>query len=290
MLFQKMGLCWRALGLLCTVSLALCFNLEPLMHHAFPYPYQDQQGREAYFGFSVALQHSEEGGGANWVLVGAPRANSSLSGKQDIPEPGAVFSCSLAGDTCEELHVDANSDRKVVKDHGWLGGSLDTQPDFQSNRQATCVCAPLCKFRYRKKIYMNGACYIAKDSLSSATFVEELPLENRGKQRSSKAIPGTDRGETIYIYGYGQAGFSTHFPDDPTKLVVGAPGVYHWNGSAILFQDVMDVPDPGARKRREVPIEDEEDVPDPGARKRREVPIEDESVPDPGARKDGRCH
>ncbi|KAG0717791.1 Integrin alpha-PS5 [Chionoecetes opilio] len=307
-----MGLCWRALGLLWTVSLALCFNLEPLMHHAFPYPYQDQQGREAYFGFSVALQHSEEGGGANWVLVGAPRANSSLSGKQDIPEPGAVFSCSLAGDTCEELHVDANSDPKVVKDHGWLGGSLDTQPDFQSNRQATCVCAPLCKFQYKRmtQIYMNGACYIAKDSLSSATFVEELPLENRGNQmKLGKNL------KKNYIYGYGQAGFSTHFPDDPTKLVVGAPGVYHWNVFVLTLLETtalqyslktrrtcltrepgkdgrcplktrMDVPDPGARKRREVPIEDEEDVPDPGARKRREVPIEDVmDVPDPGARK-----
>lgn len=32
------------------------------------------------------------------------------------------------------------------------------------------------------------------------------------------------------IYAYGEAGFSVHFPDDPTKLVIGLPGVYNWKG------------------------------------------------------------
>lgn len=44
-------------GMMWTASLASCFNLEPREALYYSYPDASTQGREPYFGFSVALQH-----------------------------------------------------------------------------------------------------------------------------------------------------------------------------------------------------------------------------------------
>ena len=46
-------------GVLWTASLTFCFNLEPETGQVYSYPYGRTQGRESYFGFSVALQHND---------------------------------------------------------------------------------------------------------------------------------------------------------------------------------------------------------------------------------------
>lgn len=46
-----------------------------------------------------------------------------------------------------------------------------------------------------------------------------------------------------YNYGMGQAGMSTHFTNtthNETELLVGAPGVYNWHGTVILYTDRQD--------------------------------------------------
>ena len=54
-------------GLLWAASLAYCFNLEPRSAHIYGYPYAGTQEREAYFGYSVALQHDDKQGSNWWV-------------------------------------------------------------------------------------------------------------------------------------------------------------------------------------------------------------------------------
>uniref|UniRef100_A0A0P4W2E3 Uncharacterized protein n=2 Tax=Scylla olivacea TaxID=85551 RepID=A0A0P4W2E3_SCYOL len=240
-------------GLLWAASLTCCFNLEPQSAQIYNYPDTSSPEREPYFGYAVALQHDDKQD-SSWVIVGAPRANSSYHDKSVIIEPGALFKCSLTSETCDELLVDQTGNDKYdsgrqtfhyhdLKNYGWLGGSLDSQLKYQSNRQATCVCAPQWKDQlWTINRHMNGACYIAYDALSNDTnFKKEVPLVNRKKQQ---------RGD-FEIYAYGQAGFSVHFPDDSTKLIIGLPGVNRWEGSVLLFEDEKEETTIPTRKKRQ---------------------------------------
>lgn len=46
-----------------------CFNLEPRAAEVYHYPYSGSQGRESYFGFSVALYHNSKNNTNWWVLT-----------------------------------------------------------------------------------------------------------------------------------------------------------------------------------------------------------------------------
>ncbi|CAG0915436.1 unnamed protein product [Notodromas monacha] len=43
-----------------------------------------------------------------------------------------------------------------------------------------------------------------------------------------------------YVYALGQAGTSVHFPDDPSQVVLGAPGMFSWRGSIVRIQDRLE--------------------------------------------------
>lgn len=229
------------MGLLWTANLTSCFNLEPRLNHI--YSSTETHGRNPYFGFSVALQHSQND--TNLVMVGAPRANSSSPDKHNTPEPGTLFKCPLSSDTCEELQIDLEGPRvgryKGLQNYGWLGGSLDSQPDYMGDRQATCVCAPQWKYvRRGKKTRVPGACAVAFDSISTAEFTvdsERTPLVNY----------------LIEEYDFGQTGFAVHFPaNDSTKVILGAPGFDIGTGSVVLLKDYKDRgTQEGKRKKRD---------------------------------------
>ncbi|XP_063612656.1 integrin alpha-7-like, partial [Penaeus indicus] len=51
-------------------------------------------------------------------------------------------------------------------------------------------------------------------------------------------------------YGSGGAGLSIHFPEDPTEMIVGAPGVLSWRGTVIRFKDSNPVIFVGSSRRR----------------------------------------
>lgn len=81
---------------------------------------------------------------------------------------------------------------------------------------------------------MNGMCYstIVKDSsaFSQADARRHLPFI------SSQQTVQTGLGR-LYNYGMAQVGFSAHLTPDHGDLVLGAPGVLHWAGSAVLIND-----------------------------------------------------
>ncbi|XP_047495129.1 integrin alpha-PS3-like [Penaeus chinensis] len=218
-----------------------CFNLEVSKAQVYTDPTLDYSswGRESYFGFAVALQLRTSDDTA-WLIVGAPRANSSHYKPRAITEPGVVFKCSLEGDTCQELYIDQTGNTVIhnsnsefsyhdLKNGGWLGGSLDSQPTYDADRQVTAVCAP--RWINQKLLgnyLMNGACYWLNESLPNAPAHKKLPLVQESLQT---------HGDAVFYYAHGEAGMSLHLPDDPTEMIVGAPGVYKWRGTIIRFKD-----------------------------------------------------
>ncbi|KAG0719812.1 Integrin alpha-PS3 [Chionoecetes opilio] len=175
-------------------------------------------------------------------MVGAPRANSSYYHANQITEPGAMFKCDLRGATCMEFIVDGSGNTEShniqseysyqdLKNYGWLGASLDSQPRLRDDRQVTGVCAPSWKNQLyyspqqqHNQQYMNGVCYLFDDSDTYKTVKKLLPLVSYGKQ--TKLV----NNKRFYHYGLGQAGMSIHFPENQTSFIVGSPGVFNWHG------------------------------------------------------------
>ncbi|CAG0914506.1 unnamed protein product, partial [Notodromas monacha] len=103
---------------LCFSSLCSAFNVDVL----HPIIFEDPgigggwNGRDSYFGFSVALHNFTDSVSdlTTWVLVGAPRGNRSSSlyppatGNDRVVEPGVLYKCSLWSDkdSCVEVVLD----------------------------------------------------------------------------------------------------------------------------------------------------------------------------------------
>ncbi|XP_063600652.1 integrin alpha-PS3-like [Penaeus indicus] len=170
-------------------SLTSAFNLEPRESIIFNATTKGQKvpgGRGSYFGFSVAL-HFLASENKTWVAVGSPRANSSFYDPEEITEPGAIFKCDLDSKDCSELFIDKQGNREAqnfrsdyiqhdLKNGGWLGGAMDSQPKFKDGRQCLGVCAPRWKNQLYPHIQMNGACYWLSASLPNDTAYKKLPL------------------------------------------------------------------------------------------------------------------
>lgn len=72
------------------------------------------------------------------MIVGAPRGNYSRSTKKKSNqprEPGVVYRCAIAGETCEEIKPKEIEDEKgyiaqlnlnvpIKKEHGWFGSAI----------------------------------------------------------------------------------------------------------------------------------------------------------------------
>ncbi|XP_068247272.1 integrin alpha-PS3-like [Palaemon carinicauda] len=242
---------WFIVWLSASIS-TQAFNLEPESAQIFSYPTAGQlnSGRESYFGFSIALQKNGLDN-SNWLIVGAPRANSSRYSSSQIREPGAIFKCDLQRDKspCQELRIDRTgntmtSQYQDYKNFGWLGASLDSQPSLKEDRQATATCAPRWENQYyMTRNLMNGACYWLNASLQDAPAHKFIPLLNSAKQTYHT------RGRNLFYYSHGQAGISIHFPDTPNEMLIGAPGIFNWQGSVILMKDSN--PDPDANTSRQ---------------------------------------
>nr|XP_027228582.1 integrin alpha-PS3-like [Penaeus vannamei] len=225
-------------------SLTSAFNLEPRESIILSDTARGQVpgGRESYFGFSVALHYLARENEA-WLAVGAPRANSSYYNPDHITEPGAIYKCNLRSQECEELFIDdeGNTGARApssefrymdLKNGGWLGGALDSQPTYQAGRQSLGVCAPRWKNQlYQGTYLMNGACYWLNSSLPNEPAHKKLPLIQFSKQTFPIG------GRRLFFYSHGGAGLSVHFSDNPTEMIVGAPGVFNWQGTVIRFKD-----------------------------------------------------
>ncbi|CAL4059694.1 unnamed protein product, partial [Meganyctiphanes norvegica] len=261
--------------LLLLLPLVSCFNLEPRAATVFTEPKLSSaagrrrgsggrqrnldQGRPSYFGFSVALLKSNADNKA-WLMVGAPRANSSMYRTSQITEPGAFFKCDLSSKVCQEVIIDPDGNRATsnvypynyqdMKNNGWLGSAIDSQPN---GRQATAVCAGRLKNQVEFE-HMSGKCYWLNASLSDNTAHEMSPLIDQNQQFFP--LPYTNPVKYTYNYAHGQAGMAVHFPGhvNDAQMLIGAPGLLNWQGTVIRYKDHNNV-NPGIinRKKRQIP-------------------------------------
>ncbi|XP_074550589.1 integrin alpha-V [Halichoeres trimaculatus] len=204
--------------LLCSLFCRSCsFNLDADKPSVFSGP------EGSYFGFSVDFFQTSTNAQSN-VLIGAPRANTSSP--STVVERGAVYSCPWAtSSSCQQLVFDSSDDRTHAdgrqmefKSKQWFGASV------RSDGEHILACAPL----YQWSTYgvserePVGTCYLMK----GASVVEYSPC------RSDRVTP---EGQ-----GFCQAGFSSDFLKKESRVVVGGPGSFYWQGQ-LISDDVSEI-------------------------------------------------
>ncbi|XP_021931323.1 integrin alpha-PS3-like isoform X2 [Zootermopsis nevadensis] len=231
-LFRKWFCCFALNSLLVVRG----FNLSP--KHAVVF--KDPSGQEgSYFGLSVALQLD------NWLLVGAPRGNSTYENHTQIIEPGVLYQCQLEGDKkCVPQLLDSERNNKNSqsnylqhKDNSWIGGSVDVI-DKQNGK--IVVCGPRwANLFYSSKGhgFVNGICYVTNTSSPEKNSEKLMPLIKPSDIWYKKKPKDINMEKNISYYSaFGQAGISTHFTKDGDVLIVGAPGVMDWRGTVIRYK------------------------------------------------------
>ncbi|KAL2082997.1 hypothetical protein ACEWY4_020770 [Coilia grayii] len=218
LLSQKRGIL-DILYVYLTVSVAYSYNID-LQH---PILFRGTNG--TFFGYSV-LEHFHDN--TRWVLVGAPRANSSFS--SSVHSPGALFKCRVHSNPerrCTEMDLGRGNKRRDScgktcqgdRDNEWMGVSLARQ-----NRPDGKVLA--CAHRWKNVYYESehilphGYCSIINSTLQGRT----QPL-----------IPCYEDYKKTYGEEHGscQAGITGVFAEE--LVVMGAPGSYYWTGTVKVF-------------------------------------------------------
>ncbi|KAF4106128.1 integrin alpha-9 isoform X1 [Onychostoma macrolepis] len=204
---------------LCLVSLAYSFNID-LQHPAV------FRGPDAtFFGYSV-LEHVHDN--TRWIVVGAPRANSSFS--SSVQSPGAVYKCRIRNNPeqrCTEMDLGrGNKQRESCgktcqgdRNDEWMGVSLARQ-DKPNGKILACA------HRWKNVYYESE--YILPHGYCSV-----IPATLQGK--SQPLIPCYEDHKKTYGEEHGscQAGIAGVFTEE--LVIMGAPGSYYWTGTVKVF-------------------------------------------------------
>ncbi|KAH8388159.1 hypothetical protein KR200_011056 [Drosophila serrata] len=205
--------------------------------------------RASYFGFTMSLR-------PNGIIVGAPRAQSTLESQRNINETGAIYRCSLLNGQCNPYildqtgNVDAPFNEYTLdsqrKDFQWLGGSMD---GGTRDTDKLLVCAPRFYTPSSKDYHLHGVCYWVQNTLGSTPghVTRISPLRLKAEQVIEQVVDGNDM--TSFYYIYSELGLSAHVSDDNSKFLIGAPGIFTWKGSVILYRQVDNIDDPSASRR-----------------------------------------
>ncbi|KAM3597151.1 uncharacterized protein V6R79_000563 [Siganus canaliculatus] len=192
------------------------------------------------FGFSVDF-HSYNN--RSYVLIGAPRANTSQSG---VTEGGAVFLCpwSPGGGTCDILHFDREGDEvysrldllfHTFKSHQWLGASVRSL-----SNSTILACAPLFHWNVLKRGAESGRtpvgnCFLLDQRTGSSTSFSPCRGDELDDDYKSRF--------NLVDRRYCEIGFSADITKG-NRLLLGAPGGYYFQG-LVLTVDVSDIVNSG---------------------------------------------
>lgn len=212
----------------------LSFNVSPHPNIILedPSPYRQ---RSSYFGFSVNLRK-------NHILIGAPRANSTIFTQSHIEEPGLIYKCTFNG-KCEIFIIDdrgnangyyTNDLNNELKYFRLLGFSMDGHED-ENDKFVACAPKQLTNVfyndtngRFVEDYYMFGACYYTENTKPNYPKNQKIaPLRNHHKLLFRGRNPN---------YMFGESGFSVHIPDTKDKIISGCPGVADGKGSINDFE------------------------------------------------------
>ncbi|XP_016941080.4 integrin alpha-PS3 isoform X1 [Drosophila suzukii] len=233
----------------CLSSHSDAFNLSPRPNRQILDPQfatSLPKVRASYFGFTMSLR-------PNGIIVGAPRAQSTLESQRSINETGAIYRCSLTDGACSPYvldprgNVDAPYNEYTFdserKDFQWLGGAMD---GGTRDTDKLLVCAPRFYAPGPRDYFMHGVCYWINNTVASTpghvTRISPLRLK-------SDQVKEQENGVSSYFYIMGELGLSAHVADDNSKFLIGAPGINTWKGSVILYRQVDPVDNPTASRR-----------------------------------------
>ncbi|XP_017077310.1 integrin alpha-PS3-like [Drosophila eugracilis] len=214
------------------------FNISPQPNLVINYPKHlktfQNQTRSSYFGYSLVIRSTT-------IIVGAPRAQSTLEQQSTLDEPGGIYMCSLKSGVCDPYVLDSVGDvddpskcttfNYQRKDQQWLGASMDGGIRDEDN---LLVCAPRFNTRSLNSYHMAGVCYWVPNTINSTPdrVMRISPL----RLKSLAVIP-EDKEKGIkpsFYYMYGEMGLSAHVTDDNSRFLIGAVGIDLWKGSLIL--------------------------------------------------------
>ncbi|CAL8257689.1 unnamed protein product [Lota lota] len=201
------------------ISLTYSYNID------LEHPIVFRGPQSSFFGYSV-LQHYHDN--TRWVLVGAPKANSTYS--SSVHTPGAVYKCRVHSNParrCTEMDLGrGNKQRESCgktcqgdRDDEWMGVSLSRQD--KPNGQIL-ACAHRWKNVYydAEHILPHGYCSIIPPTLQGPTR-PLIPCYEDYKQKYGEE------------HGSCQAGIAGVFTEE--LVVMGAPGSYYWTGTIKVY-------------------------------------------------------
>uniref|UniRef100_A0A8C7SA65 Integrin, alpha 9 n=1 Tax=Oncorhynchus mykiss TaxID=8022 RepID=A0A8C7SA65_ONCMY len=202
-----------------SVSVVHSYNID--LEHPIVFRGPDS----SFFGYSV-LEHYHDN--TRWVLVGAPKANSSHS--SSVHTPGAVFKCRVHGNPerrCTEMDLGrGNKPRESCgktcqgdRDDEWMGVSLARQ-DKSNGKILACAHRWKNVYYDSELILPHGYCSIIPPTLQGRTQAL-IPCYEDYKQKYGEE------------HGSCQAGIAGVFTEE--LVVMGAPGSYYWTGTVKVY-------------------------------------------------------
>lgn len=191
------------------------------------------------------------------VIVGAPRAQSTLDSQRRVNETGAVYKCMLRNAESQECipfvfdewgNMVGDSSQYIysneMKQEQWLGATMD---GTASDNSKFVVCAPRLMSSVPPNHYlMHGICYWTSNTNGSTpTKVQKIaPLRLKDKQQNHF------NGERYFYHMFGEQGISAHVTENNEEIIIGAPGIYTWKGSIVRHRAKPTV-DLGGLSRRD---------------------------------------
>uniref|UniRef100_A0A8C4N444 Integrin subunit alpha 6 n=1 Tax=Eptatretus burgeri TaxID=7764 RepID=A0A8C4N444_EPTBU len=178
---------------------------------------------DSFFGFSVALHRQASPQAANWLVVGAPKAEG-LS-HQGAKSTGGMYRCPITDSTsdCERVIFDNDVDAtKESKEDQWMGVTVRSQ-GYGGKLMA-------CAHRYEKRQYVGesaetrslmGRCYVLSQNFK---IDEKDEMDGGGWKFCDHRTLSHAR------FGVCQQGTDAAFTPDFHYVYFGAPGAYHWKG------------------------------------------------------------
>lgn len=188
------------------------------------------------------------------VIIGAPRAQSTLELQRNVNETGAIYRCSLdKPTTCYPYVFDDQGNRNIEhseytydsekRDFQWLGAAMD---GGLKDTDKLIVCAPRFLSPVANIDYlMHGLCYWINDTLTDKpTNVHKIsPLRLKRDQIRN------DDDTKFYYYMLAEQGLSAHITPDNEEFLIGAPGIHTWKGSVIRHRKKVINDDPSLSRR-----------------------------------------
>lgn len=207
---------------------ASSFNLSPTPNVIFRKPDETTfmaQYESSYFGYAINLRTKS-------ILVGAPKAQSTVELQKNINSTGAVYKCSFDSGQCSDYNFDSNGNiGGALKDFQMLGASMD---GLESEADKFVVCAPKLNLVDHKNDenktenwYTQGVCYVVDNTNTSSP--------HNPKKIAPVVSSGMMTKLYMFNYHYAESGFSSHISNDQKEIVIGCPGVDGWRGSILRY-------------------------------------------------------